>query len=322
MDLVLVDGPNLFGSVGRHLEKSLPQTAHTRIGEYLSGWFDIDRLVRQTLLRANPNEPESTLGTVIVHSNRQLGKDTFKLEAGAAVSAFWGRQAALPNTSSLVVDVPGDQQEQYPFKCDGCGTENRAKSSGEKGVDSTMIVYMFETSHQWQSVCLFSRDADFVPAVWALRRRGKRVLVAAEPQDSMTGLGRASQSFLTLALDYVLEDFGSFELLRKDGILDQWFAEVEFSGHPAGVILSGYDHFVVSSKSWVSFGRVTQLRDRAAAMPNRGYLSNFQVTKTGRQDQSAIASFRFHSTVPMHRIWADPAWLSRLVSDPAEIPEP
>jgi hypothetical protein len=121
----------------------------------------------------------------------------------------------------MLVDVPGEQRETYRFDCKKCGHANEAPSRGEKGVDNAMTVYLFESASSWESACIFSRDADFVPTIWALRRNGKRMFVAAKERDRQGALARASQSFYALALDFALEDFLAFHFLRKDGVLDR-----------------------------------------------------------------------------------------------------
>jgi hypothetical protein len=220
MDLVLVDGPNLFGTVGSFLEGAIPPAFRSELKAYMSDWFDFDRLVLRTL--GEPNPP--TLGIVLVHSNKQIGKSAHRVAGDAEATAFWGRQAANPGTSSLVVSFSKDEQEHFHFKCKQCQTPNDCPSVHEKGVDSTMIVYMFETVGSWNSLCLFSRDTDFVPAVWALRRRGKQVFVAAENADATTALGRASQSFFQVNTAFLLTDFGNYLAFRPDGVVDRWIA--------------------------------------------------------------------------------------------------
>lgn len=144
-----------------------------------------------------------------IHSSKSLGKSTHRLD-GAAVRSFWARQAGNYDTSDVIVDVPADQREVYEFTCSSCATPNGCTVSGEKGVDSAMIVHMFETSARWDSLAIFSRDVDFAPAVIALRRRGKQVYSVGEPGDAQGGLGRAAQSFFTLPLSAVLQDFALF----------------------------------------------------------------------------------------------------------------
>jgi hypothetical protein len=226
VDLVLVDGPNLMSSVINHLLGELPNKDE-QIKGYLAEWFDLDRFVNWTL---RPQFPPA-LGTVAFHSRRALGPKRLRLNDREA-DCFWTRQAGNPHTSAFLVDVPGDQRETYEHTCEHCGKSNTAPSRGEKGVDNAMTVYMFESFERWDSLCIFSRDVDFVPAVWALRRRGKKVFVAAPEEDARTGLGRASQSLFGLAFHQLDADFQAFLLARKDGVLDQLIAELVAAGVP------------------------------------------------------------------------------------------
>jgi uncharacterized LabA/DUF88 family protein len=220
-DLVLIDGPNLFGSIARYMERhALPSDwcsepdASNRY--YVASWLGLDRIARRTA----PDVNKATLGTVIVHSSRALGGGKLRLKQ-AETRDFWARQGAAVGTSCLQVDIPNDQQETYPFECKGCAAENEATTTSEKGIDVSMVVYLFESMDRWNSVVLFTRDVDFVPAVWALRRRGKSVFVAGEPSDARTALGRASQSFYQLNFEWLEQDRLACEILRPGGALDR-----------------------------------------------------------------------------------------------------
>jgi uncharacterized LabA/DUF88 family protein len=264
IDLVMVDGPNLFGTVGTFLERNIAPEHRNDLRLYMADWFDFDRLVLRTL--GEPNAP--TLGIVLVHSNKHLGKDSFKL---SDPSKFWGRQSSNPGTSSLVVALAKDDQEHYQFECSKCGESNQCKSVHEKGVDSTMIVYMFETAERWDSLCIFSRDTDFVPAVWSLRRRGKQVYVAAEKADATTALGRASQSFFQVNSAFILRDFGSYLAFRSGGIVDDWIAGLSdnlAAGLNIGVWTDG--SFSISSGNPNSIGALGILAARINQLPGLG----------------------------------------------------
>lgn len=217
MDLVLVDGPNVFNSVARFLEAKVDDTYRDLLAAYFLEWFDFDRVVLKALGTGSP----PTLGIVLFHSSRALGKGARRLD-GSTVRGFWARQAGNFDTSDVIVDVPADQREVYEFPCSSCKAQNSCTVSGEKGVDSAMIVHMFETAERWESLAIFSRDVDFAPTVLALRRRGKQVYAVGEPGDEQSALSRAAQSFFELPLDAVLADFGLFVPCRSGGVLDSW----------------------------------------------------------------------------------------------------
>jgi hypothetical protein len=66
----------------------------------------------------------------------------------------------------MVVEIPGKQTEA--FECEKCG--GKLITVSEKGVDSSIISYLFETVDRWDSVFIFSRDADFAPPIRRDRR--------------------------------------------------------------------------------------------------------------------------------------------------------
>src|SRR5258706_8909607 len=102
MDLVVVDGPNLFNSIVTALSSNADEKT---LRAYFACWFDVDRLVLATI--GAMEDPQ--LGVVIFHSRKPIGKKSCRLEPQDA-DAFWGRQGTNPNTSCILVDIPGGQQ--------------------------------------------------------------------------------------------------------------------------------------------------------------------------------------------------------------------
>jgi len=149
VDLVIIDGPNLHNTLGTSLAE---QTDPDTVRKYLVEWFDIDRLVRATL---HIDEPPS-LGIVVFHSLKPLGRVKWRLDQSETMS-FWGRQATNPDTSAVVVEIPGEQQEKQPYRCEGCGREGFATTTSEKGIDTAITAYLFESVDHWEAACLFSR---------------------------------------------------------------------------------------------------------------------------------------------------------------------
>jgi hypothetical protein len=134
MDLVVVDGPNLFNVVAARLESA---GRADQLKSYLIDWFDVDRLVLATVGAVH----SPALGTISFHSRRPLGRGPYRFSS-PETDAFWGRQGANPNSSCLVVDIPGDQQETYPFVCKDCGCKQEASTTSEKGVDTSITTYL------------------------------------------------------------------------------------------------------------------------------------------------------------------------------------
>ena len=310
MDLVLIDGPNVFNSLARHLAAKGGDNAGF-LREYFLEWFDFDRLV----LKAIGDQTPPALGIAIFHSSKALSRGATRLE-GDDCRRFWARQAGNYDTSDMIIDIPADQREVYEFECSKCAEKNCTQVAGEKGVDSAMIVHMFETAASWQTLAIFSRDADFAPAVSALRRRGKQVFAVGEAGDQETALGRASQSFFTLPLDAVVQDFGAFLLCRSGGVLDQWRAEVE-----TGPYISGY-FWIRSEESVVAYLKgalpkphVELLRQRAAALP--GILLRGDPSEGPRS-----SGLGFNLPLPFRRPPPFGNWSAAIVTDARQIRDP
>ncbi len=214
-DLVAIDGPNLFNSVGRVLA---PLTANDdELRDYLLQWFDVDRFVQATL--SSRDSPK--LGIVVFHSPKALGRAGYRISNSAD---FWARQGANPHTACMQVVIPGEQTATYAFECTKCGESNSATSRSEKGIDTAITTYLFETREHWTTLCIFSRDVDFVPPVESLRRRGKRVFVACEASDESRPLVQVCQNHFILDQGFLRADLRLFRLLREGGWLDGFLA--------------------------------------------------------------------------------------------------
>jgi hypothetical protein len=219
--LVIVDGPNVYNDVARYFGKigagTLPKEVEAL---YYQEWFDMDRLISATLPEDLVRAPLHGLGTVIVHSSKGIGnkEDSASIQSDQKkVTAFWARQGSAPNTSTNLVVLP-------------------AGSNGkETGVDTSIVVYMFETQDQWETAVLFSNDTDFVPAVWSLRRRGKRVHCSSHVDERHTPLVLACQDFFPWNVDFLRADRALFNVLRQDGILDNFLRGPEVARHKFSV---------------------------------------------------------------------------------------
>lgn len=219
MDLIVVDGPNLYNVVGARLEA---EAQPDRLKRYLCDWFDLDRVVFATL--GEQSDPH--LGIVGFHSKRPLGRGGYHLKQ-EETDLFWGRQGGNPNTSCKLVDIPGAHQETYSFDCKNCGLAQQHRSGSEKGVDTSITTYLLETSDRWESVCIVSKDVDFVPPVEALRRRGKRVFCAVEEAASVSALVRACQSSYHINVEFLKIDLAWHEFFAGSGALDRMVTTLE-----------------------------------------------------------------------------------------------
>lgn len=210
----MVDGPNLYNDVGRLLSKGYPSQAEKEVQlRYFRDWFDIDRLITATLGRDLSLDPWKDLGTVIVHSRKGLGssESSYSIQ-GEDVIPFWNRQGSNPNTSTVLVEIAGSRKGE------------------EKGIDTSLVVYLFETVDRWDSSVIFSNDTDFVPAVWSLRRRGKRVYCSSHVEDISRPLVQACQHFIPWSIGFLRADRDLFEFLQPNGTLDSFVRTLESNG--------------------------------------------------------------------------------------------
>jgi uncharacterized LabA/DUF88 family protein len=231
VNLIVVDGPNVMNDAARILGKDgafAASSAEVR-QRYYEKWFDIDRLVRTTLLGQIDVNPVADLGIVIFHSRCEIGqKGEFTVSGNDKVSTFWGRQGNNTGTSTMLVDLP-------------------RPGAQEKGVDTSMIVYLFETSENWGSAVLFTKDTDFVPAVTSLRRRGKRVFCSSDSTEP-TPLSQVCQHFFRWSLAFLRADRALFEFLQPGGTLDEFLAREEILGrNPTVTCSEGWDQLVIDS---------------------------------------------------------------------------
>jgi len=230
--LVLIDGPNLFNDVDRVLEKST-DPADTLRRAYFTNWFDVDRVVEATISQHVPDYRLLGLGVVIFHSDKALGRSAARL-LQPATDTFWGRQSSAPGVSTILVSVPG-QQPDKTTTCPHCEKEVPVEPRGEKGVDTSMVTYLYEALEQWTQAILFTNDADFVPPITALRRRGKRVFVASLPTPKVSALRRVSQSFFPIDAGLIERDFAAFRMLQPGGAFDRAF-EAAAARYPGEVV--------------------------------------------------------------------------------------
>jgi len=237
--LVLVDGPNFYNDVDRCL---LADAARESVRhDYYLKWFDIDRLVEATTsAQAVGNFRSDGLGIVVFHSDKAIGRGAAKL-SGIELDQFWSRQSSADSTSTVLVTVPGYQPEKS-VRCPSCEKDVVVEARSEKGVDTSMVTYLYESVERWERAVLFTNDADFVPPILALRRRGKRVFVAAADATASAALKRASQTFFPLRPSVVATDFAMYEMLRPGGGFDRVLAFCKTQYRPgAGIAFSTHN---------------------------------------------------------------------------------
>jgi uncharacterized LabA/DUF88 family protein len=230
LDLIVVDGTNLYNSVARFLTKERG-TDQATARDYIKMCFDIDRLAAATIKPSNEVFPFTPrLGIVIFHSMQQLGNDkTVKLVGRDDVAAFWARQGANHFCSTELVELPGRQTWlteavcpncEEKVICQKCSQRALTEERREKGVDTSITTYLLETADRWESACIIASDVDYVPPVRSLKRRGKRVFCAVDLGLEHRGLTQVCTSHFELNLDFLKKDLKRFEILKPSGGLD------------------------------------------------------------------------------------------------------
>jgi uncharacterized LabA/DUF88 family protein len=227
LDLIVVDGPNLYNSIARFLTREIKQATPR---DYIKMCFDIDRLTAATIKPSKAAFPFTPrLGIVIFHSFKQLGSDKTVKLTDTDVRAFWARQGANPFSSTELVALPGSQEElteavcpncEEKVICQQCNQPARMAERREKGVDTSITTYLLETADRWESACIIAGDVDYVPPVRSLKHRGKRVFCAVEPGSERRDLTQVCTSHFELNLDFLKKDFKRFEILKPSGGLD------------------------------------------------------------------------------------------------------
>lgn len=183
--------------------------------DYFLDWLDFDRLALALT---------GDFSTVwIFYSGTKFGPSSNRVD-GDYLKKYITRINSLRGVTARDVNIPGEQREPITSKCDGCGKENLAEWTSEKGIDSSLAVHLFDTMDSWDVAYLLSGDADFVPAVSSLRRRGK-IVIGAGFSDASSALIRECYDFIDLSKQFLKEDLAAYEIFRKDGIIQKWFTD-------------------------------------------------------------------------------------------------
>lgn len=204
MDGIFVDLPNHYSRLFNL------KTDEKLLRDYFLYWFDFDRLAQYLT-------GENFSSTWVFHSKRRIGPSNGRIE-DRYLNNFIDRINRLPGVTTRDVDIPGDQNERTNYKCPDCGKEGDASWETEKGVDSSLTVHMIDTMDAWDVAYLLSGDADFVPVVSYLRRKGKIVIGA--------GCGQAAPALIRECFDYHdLKSFFSDDIFLYEiskSIIETW----------------------------------------------------------------------------------------------------
>jgi len=125
-------------------------------------------------------------GCYIFYAHRTISvRKKGSIDANQDLPYLIKRLDRLPGITTREVGIKGQQNETFTAFCPDCGNNEikcpkcdrsiEGTLTSEKGVDASIISYLFDTIESWDLAYVFSNDGDFAPAVIALRRKGKMV---------------------------------------------------------------------------------------------------------------------------------------------------
>jgi uncharacterized LabA/DUF88 family protein len=204
---LFVDLANFYSHL---LESKIDDTRVLR--DYFLNWLDFDRLASYITKGPAP--------VWIFYSGRKFGPRSNRVE-NEHLNKYIDRINKLKGVTAYDANIPSDQRETGISVCTNCGQENRIQYESEKGVDASLIVHLFDTMDSWDNAYLLSGDADFVPGVASLRRRGKIVIGVGFPNVS-AALIRECYDYIDILNSFLKYDIAIYNLFKKDGIIDNW----------------------------------------------------------------------------------------------------
>lgn len=204
---LFIDLPNFYS----HLLNS--DIDHPRLlRDYFLYWLDFDRLAEVLT--------GETTTTWIFYSGRRFGPKPNRIE-GKYLDNYIRRINSLKGITARDVNIPGQQREPAKYKCEKCGQEGIAQWESEKGIDASLTVQLYDTMEAWDTAYLLSGDADFVPVVSSLRRRGK-IIVGAGFSEVSSALVRECYDYIDLTKIFLWQDIQAYKVFREGGFAHKW----------------------------------------------------------------------------------------------------
>lgn len=242
MQTLFVDLPNFYSSLLRSKVEN-PKL----LMDYFLHWLDFDRLAGKLT---------GEFASVWIFYGKRFGPRTERVHE-KILENYISRINSLQGVTAWDVDIRGTQREHSFYTCEKCSHHGRAEVASEKGVDASLIVRLFDTMDSWKVAYLLSGDADFVPAVEALRRRGKNVTGAGFPKATAPALIRECYNYLDLYELFIKEDFIAYQMFRDEGIIWQWLnSEIKASGGSFDPITLSFSwQFGYNNSSFSGHGR-------------------------------------------------------------------
>lgn len=202
-----IDLPNFYS---RLLKSGIGEPRFLR--DYFLYWLDFDLLAKSLI--------PAYSGIWVFYSGERIGPSSQRIE-GTHLKQYIRRINALQGITAHDVNIPGEQREPSVYKCDKCGHQGTSEAVSEKGVDASLTVHLFDTMSSWDTAYLLSGDADFVPAVGSLRRKGK-IIIGVGFSDASSALVRECYDYINIVDRYLYDDVALYSILHKDGVARNW----------------------------------------------------------------------------------------------------
>ena len=226
---VFVDLSNFYGQL---LQSNIGPANDLK--RYFVEWLDLDALAF-SLANEFPT-------VWVFYSGQRIGPSSERIQ-GSHLDDLVRRLDALQGVTTRNANISGDQREIGVYTCKQCGNQGNVEWVSEKGVDASLSVQLFDTMESWDVAYLLSGDADFVPAVTSLRRRGKIVIGAGFPSKASPALIRECYSYVDLVETYLRRDFLAYKVFRPAGL-----AETFLEGDSDQAAYGSYD-FSIDDRS-------------------------------------------------------------------------
>lgn len=208
---IFVDLANFYSQLIKYELKTAKE-----LRDYFIGWFDFTNL---SLMLTD----EKT-DVWVFYSGNKIGGGDAKI-ADKYLSNLINRLNQQIGVTCHDVNIVGEQREPYTTKCKNCSEVVDTIWKSEKGIDSSLIVHLFDTMEYWDTAYLLSGDADFVPAVKSLRRRGKIVNGAGFTKKASSALVRECFDYINLE-NFFISDFVNQKMFGNGGIISIFFTEL------------------------------------------------------------------------------------------------
>jgi uncharacterized LabA/DUF88 family protein len=206
---LFVDLPNFYSRL-------LPDLGDERsLRDYFLYWLDFDRVAEALTGEFSP--------VWVFYSGKRFGPSGNRIE-DIYLNKYISRINSLRGVTARDVNIPGQQREPVSYQCEECGHSGKAEWESEKGIDASLTVHLFDTMDTWDAAFLLSGDADFVPVVASLRRRGK-IVIGVGFANPAPALVRECYDYIDLSKVFIRDDLAAYRIFKKGGLLESWLTD-------------------------------------------------------------------------------------------------